>query len=148
MKKERNKGIQKKLCLCNQTPTPRKWSDKSGDGEEWRKWGASCYDRHLHPQSDNRNYTWQRITLTEKKIYWLYLNTREKFRAWVVWIKEDSVTIFSPNNIDSTRSMWMSMDWTGIADASTVNSPTIGSESEHWVHIFPVTRKPPVQRNG
>lgn len=65
--------------------------------------------------------------------------------AWVVCIKDVSVTILSPRRIDSTRSKWMSMEEMGTADTSTVNSPLTGSNKEHRVEILPVIRKPPVQ---
>jgi hypothetical protein len=40
----------------------------------------------------------------------------------------------------------MSMEQMGTADASTVSSPVMGSDKEHWEDIFPVTRNPPIQQ--
>lgn len=70
--------------------------------------------------------------------------TKEKGDAWVSCITDDSVAILSPIKIDSTLSKWMSMDRIGTAEASTVSSPPIGSDKEHWVHILPVIRNPPI----
>lgn len=70
--------------------------------------------------------------------------SRKRGNAWVSCITDDSVAIFSPNKMDSTLSKWMSMDWIGTAEASTVSSPSIGSDKQHWVHILPVIRKPPI----
>lgn len=64
--------------------------------------------------------------------------------AWVVWTTDVSVAIFSPTIIDSTRSKWISMEYTGTADASTVSSPTNGSDTKHWVQILPDILKPPM----
>ena len=70
----------------------------------------------------------------------------EMFHAWVVWIKDVSVTIFSPRRTDSTHSKWMSMELIGTADASIVSTPLIGSNKEQCVDILPVTLKPPFQQ--
>lgn len=66
--------------------------------------------------------------------------------AWVVWINEVSVTILSPARMDSTRSKWISIDLTGTADFSILSSPLRWSDKELCVAIFPVTRKPPVEK--
>lgn len=41
----------------------------------------------------------------------------------------------------------MSIELMGTADVSTINSPVMGSEREHRVDIFPVTRKPPIKKH-
>lgn len=55
--------------------------------------------------------------------------------------------ILSPRITDSTRHKWMSIELMGTADVSTINSPVMGSEREHRVDIFPVTRKPPIKKH-